>query len=104
MVRTLLLRAGGLAAIAAIALLAFATFGPAHKADAAGNQPSCTFTTPLTTILTTGGSDSVTCTLDVAGTTHTLTIDFTVTLTAHPPIAIDACTLDGNALHVGPCP
>jgi len=104
MARSILIRIAGLTAAVAIAVVAFAAFSPAHKTDAAGTQPSCTFATPLSTILTTGGADSVTCTLDVAGTTHTITIDFTITLNAHPPIAIDACTLDGNALHAGPCP
>ncbi len=104
MVRSVLIRIATLAAVAAIALLAFTAFGSTHRASAAGNQPSCTFATPLSTILSTGGSDTVTCTLDVAGTTHTLVVDFTVDLAAHPPITIDACTLDGNAIHTGPCP
>ena len=104
MVRSTLIRIAGLTAVAAIALTAFSAFGSSHKAAAAGSQPSCTFATPLSTILATGGSDSVTCTLDVAGTPHSLTVDFTVNLTAHPLIAINACTLDGNAIHVGPCP
>ena len=105
MIRSALIRVGGFTAVAALALLAFSAMGSTHKADAAGVQPSCTFATPIQTlILAGGGSDTVTCTFTVAGASHTLVVNFTVTPTAHPPITVNSCTLDTNAIHIGPCP
>jgi hypothetical protein len=91
--------------VAALALLAFAAVGPTHKADAAGLQPSCTFATPIATLVQQGGgADTVTCTFTIRGNAHTLVVDFTVTLGAHPPVKVDACTLDSRVIHIGPCP
>lgn len=91
-------------AVAALAIVAFLALGQVHqKANAVG--PSCTFTTPIPQLIQQGGGpDTVTCTLTVHGTTHTLVVDFTLTLQAQPPLTIDGCTLDGNAIHRGPCP
>jgi hypothetical protein len=93
-----------LAAISALALLAFFSVSHAQKTDAAGLHPSCTFATPLPPIVLNGGSDTVTCTFTLRGHDHTLVVDFTVDRTAHPPLTIDGCTLDTNVIHWGPCP
>ena len=101
--RSIALRAGILAATLAVAILAFTMTQPAHRADAAG--PACSFATPIQTLIANGGgTDTVTCTIDVHGTTHTLIVDFTVTLGAVPPVTVNGCSLDGNAIHVGRCP
>ena len=102
--RGTVLRLGLLAAIAALAVFAFVSGGATQKAHAVGPQASCTFATPLHDLLPAGGSDSVTCTFNVHGTTHTVVVDFTLTPTAVPPLSIDGCTLDGSPIHVGPCP
>jgi hypothetical protein len=104
-IRRILISLGGLTAVAALALLAFATTSPAHKADAAGLQPACTFATPIPALVQAGGgSDTVTCTFDVHGTTYTFVGDFTLTLGATPPVAVTGCTLNGQPIHIGRCP
>jgi hypothetical protein len=106
-VRGFLVRVGFITVLAGLALFAFSYMseGRAPSAHAAGNQPSCTFTTPIPQLIQQGGgSDTVTCTLTVHGTPHTLVVDFTLTLQARPPITIDGCILDGNPISIGPCP
>lgn len=96
---------GLFAAVAVFAVLAFASGGATPRAHAEGVHPSCTFVTPLPQLIQQGGGpDSVTCTFTLHGTQHTLVVNFTVTLTAIPPVRIDGCTLDSNPIHVGPCP
>ena len=103
--RGIALKIGLLAAIAGLALLAFFSVSHTHRANAGGLHPSCTFATPIPQLIQQGGgSDSVTCTFTIHGTAHTLVVDFTLTLGARPPLSIDGCTLDGSAIHVGPCP
>ncbi len=102
--RGFVLRVGLLAGVAALALLAFFSVSHTQRTDAAGVGPVCTFATPIHDLLPGGGSDSVTCTFNVHGTIHTLVVDFTLTPTAVPPLVISSCTLDGSAIHVGPCP
>jgi len=76
--------------------------GPTQKAEAVSLQGvHCTFASPP---LQTVGPNSVTCTFTLRGNDHTLVVDFTVDLSARPPLTIDGCTLDGNAIHRGPCP
>ena len=104
-IRRILISLGGLAAVAALALLAFATTSPAHNADAAGLQPACTFATPIQAlVLAGGGSDIVTCTFNVHGTTYTFVGNFTVDPAATPPVAVTHCTLNGDDIHIGRCP
>ncbi len=92
-------------AVAALALFAFASTASTPTAEAVPVQPDCTFETPLLEFIQQGGgSNSVTCTFTIRGEEHTLIVDFTVELTARPPISIDACELDGEAINVGPCP
>ena len=102
--RGMVIRLGLFGVVAALAVFAFMSAGHTQRADAAGPQASCTFAIPLHDLLPAGGSDSVTCTVNVHGTTHTLVVDFTLTPTAVPPLSIDGCTLDGIAIHRGPCP
>lgn len=102
--RGILLRGGLVAAVVALALLAFFSLSHTPKTDAAGVGPVCTFATPIQNLLPGGGSDSVTCTFNIHGTIHTLVVNFTLTPTAVPPLVISSCTLDGSAIHVGPCP
>ena len=104
MVRGIAVRIGVLVVLAALAVFAFMSEGHSQSAHAAGPQASCTFAIPLHDLLPAGGSDSVTCTVNVHGTTHTLVVEFTLTPTAVPPLSIDGCTLDGNPISVGPCP
>jgi hypothetical protein len=95
---------GGLTAVAALALLAFATTSPAHKADAASLPPSCTFATPIPALVQAGGgSDTVTCTFNVHGTTYTFVGNFTVSVQP-VSVTVTGCTLNGNDIHIGRCP
>ena len=101
--RGIVVRLGLFVAVAALAVFAFMSVSNTQRADAAG--PSCTFATPLLQLIQQGGGpDTVTCTFTVHGTDHTLVVDFTLTLTARPPLTIDGCTLDGDPIHRGPCP
>ena len=106
--RGIVLRLGLLAVVAALAVFAFASGGPAQKTEAVGLHPSCTFTVPLPQLIQQGGgSDTLTCTFTFHGNEHTLVVDFTLTLGPPPPpvsLTIDGCTLDGNPFHRGPCP
>ena len=98
--RLIAIRVGTLVAAVALAALAFGMTKTTHQAEAS-TGPACTFATPIQQLIANGGgADTVTCTLAVHGTTHTLVVDFTVTLGAHPPVAVNGCTLDGNAIHV----
>jgi len=101
----MVVRIGLLAAVAALALLAFFSAGDTQKADAAV-RPVCHFSTPLLQLIQQGGGpDSVKCTFTIRGTEHSLAIDFTLTLGARPPLTIDSCILDlTTAIHRGPCP
>ncbi len=101
--RGMIVRVGLLAAISALALLAFFSVSHTQKADAAVG-PVCVFATPIQDLLPAGGSDSVTCTFNIHGTIHTLVVDFTLTPRAVPPLTISSCTLDSTAIHIGPCP
>jgi hypothetical protein len=92
-----------LVAVAMLAAFAFLSTTSAPKAEAVA--PGCTFTPSLEELIQQGGgSGSVTCTFAIQGVEHVLVVDFTVDPLARPPITIDGCTLDGEALHVGPCP
>ena len=93
-----------MAAVAFVAVFAFAVGGSAPQADAAPLSVSCEFETPLADMFPDGGSNTVTCTFDLHGTPHTLVVDFTIDLAAFPPISIDGCTLDSEPIDVGPCP
>ena len=101
--RSIILRASMLVAVLALMALAFVVAKPAGRADAA--NVSCTFATPLRQVIQAGGGDdSVTCNISVHGQTHTFVANFTITLGANPPVVVTSCTLDGNAVSVGPCP
>ncbi len=102
--RSLTLRVSALIAVVALCALAFTMTKSTHEADAAAG-PACTFATPIAQLIAGGGgADTVTCTFDIHGTTYTFVADFTVTLGATPPVTINDCTLNGNAVHVGRCP
>ncbi len=93
-----------LVAVAALAVLAFFALGNVQKTEAIPGSPVCTFATPIPQLIDQGGgADTVTCTLTVHGNPHTVVVDFTLSL--HPVrISVDGCTLDGNVIHIGPCP
>ena len=102
--RSIVVKATVMVAAVALCALAFTMGNPAHQADAA-TGPACTFATPIPQLIQGGGgADTVTCTFDIHGTTHTFVGDFTVTLGATPPVAVTGCSLDGNVIHIGRCP
>ena len=104
-VRVMTIRLVIVGAVAALAFFAFASTASTPTAEAVSVQPDCTFETPLLEFIQQGGgSNSVTCTFTIQDTPHTLFVDFTVDLTARPPLRIDGCTLDSDPIHVGPCP
>ena len=46
-----------------------------------------------------GAVNTVTCTFDFEGSSHTFVATFT-----YPPLSVLSCTLDGNPISAGPCP
>ena len=94
---------GATVAMGAVALFAFAFgSGPGRSSDAeaAGiTRPVCTFSTPLRDAQV-GASNTATCTFGIHEVSHTLVVEFVVSA----PPSITSCTLDGVAIHVGPCP
>lgn len=92
------------AVVVALVAFAFASAGDTHTAEAVPAQVDCTFTPPLEQLIAEGGSGNVTCDVSIRGEDHTLSVDFTIDFAARPPISIDGCTLDGEDIHVGPCP
>ena len=95
-------------AVAALAFFAFASTASTPTAEATATQLDCQFVPPLQDIIQDAlegpASGTVTCTFTIRGEEHTLIVGFTLDLTAFPPISIDGCTLDGEPIHVGPCP
>ncbi len=89
-----------LALVVVIAVFALAAFKTTQTASAQSgiSNLSCTFS-PSGPPPPPNTPDSVTCTFDFNGQSHTLTVDF-----SFPPLDVTACTLDGTAIHVGPCP
>lgn len=88
-------------AILALAALLFFAASRTTAAHAEGiSNLSCSLSTPLNPPPAPGTTDTLTCTFDLKGVAHTLVVDFVVSA---PPQVTD-CTLDGNAIHVGPCP
>lgn len=105
MIASGLVRFGLVGVIGVLALLAFATSSSTPTAEAVPVQPNCTFTVPLGEFIAAGGGEnSVTCTFSIQGEEHTLVVDFTLNIQAHPPLSIDGCTLDSEPISVGPCP
>ena len=92
------------AVLVALAAFAFVSAGDTHTVDAVPVQPDCTITPSFAELIADGGSGNVTCTFSLHEEAHTLSVDFTIDLQAQPPISIDGCTLDSEAIHVGPCP
>ena len=96
------------AVVVALAAFAFLSAGDTHTVDAVPVQPDCTFAPPLDQLIVEAmegpASGSVTCTFSLHEEEHTLDVDFTVDLGGQPLISIDGCTLDSEAIHVGPCP
>lgn len=106
--RGIIVRLGLLAAISALALLAFFSVSHTQTAEAVHVGRVCTFAPTLPELRAAGGgSGTVTCTFNVHGHIHTLVVNFTLTFGPPPPpvtLTIDGCTLDGNPFHRGPCP
>lgn len=91
------------AVVVAVAMLALFALQPSSTARADTDdisKLSCTFATPPAP----GVQDTITCTFDFAGSPHTFVAVFTFSLTTRPPLTVSSCTLDGKAVHIGPCP
>lgn len=99
--RSLAIVVAAVAVATALFALAFVSgVGTGEDAEASSiSRPVCEFATPIRDSAP-GSANSVTCTFSIHGVAHTLVVDFIVSA----PPAITACTLDGNAIHVGPCP
>ena len=90
---------GAIFALAALLFFAASRTTAVHAEGGISNL-SCSFSTPINPPPPVGTADTLTCTFDLRGTPHTLVVDFVVSA---PPQITD-CTLDGNAIHIGPCP
>ena len=102
--RASLVAAGGIAVAAAIAVFAFLSMGTVSTAHAEGGHGiqnlSCSVNPSPPTADT---PETLTCTFDFQGTTHTFVADFMLSSTM-PRLSVSSCTLDGNPVHIGPCP
>jgi hypothetical protein len=103
--RTFALSIVGIAAavaLAAFALFSMGTTGTAH-AETHGIQNLHCSVSPSPVALNT--PETLTCTFNFNGTSHTFIAVFEVS-SATPPfgLQVSSCTLDGNSVHIGPCP
>ncbi len=102
--RSIVLSAGALAAVAAVAVFALLALGPSSTAHAEGlhgiQNLSCSVAPSPVSLDT---PEVLSCTFDFQGNSHTFVADFQVSATA-PHLKISSCTLDANPVHIGPCP
>lgn len=103
--RPLALRAaaiGAIAALAAFALFSVSTAGTA-RAETQGIQSLHCSVSPSPVALNT--PETLTCTFTFKGTSHTFVADFAISSVTPPfGLQVSSCTLDGNGVHIGPCP
>jgi hypothetical protein len=102
--RSIVLGIAGLVAVAALAAFAFFSMSGAPTAHAEeGHGISGLQCSASPSPVTVNTAEELTCTFSFRGTPHTFVADFTISASV-PHLNVSSCTLDGNAVHIGPCP
>jgi hypothetical protein len=89
------------AAVAAFAFFSMSATSTARADEIEGIQNLHCTIAPLPINLNT--AETLTCTFDFKGNSHTFVADFQISTTP-PFLKVSSCKLDGNAVHIGPCP
>jgi hypothetical protein len=94
-----------IAAVLAFTAFAFFSMGTTRTASAEthGIQNLHCSVAPSPVALNT--PEVLTCTFTFNGASHTFVADFEISTTTPPlGLQVSSCTLDSNAVHIGPCP